>query len=86
MTRLTGRDQRLRNRTACSLAHMAVGVAGCRAIGAVLVRFGALVLMGVVADMHALGAFLVRAVRRSRSPEGLQRQQQKQEDGEPAAH
>lgn len=72
--------------TTCAMADVTVRMAGGRPIRAVLVHLGFLVLVGVVTQMHALGRLLVLTVRRSRSPEGLQRQKHEQENGEPATH
>lgn len=68
------------------MADVTVRMAGGRPIRAVLVHLGFLVLVSVVPQMYALRFLLVRAVRSSRSPEGLQRQEHEQEDGEPATH
>lgn len=53
----------------------------------VLADVHVLVLVLMVAEMLGSGLrLLMLAVRRSRSPDGLQRQQNEKDDGEPAAH
>lgn len=45
-----------------------------------------MVVVGVVADMEGLRFLFVLAIRRRRSPDGLQRKQHEEEDGNPATH
>lgn len=52
----------------------------------VQVTLGTLMLVRVVPQVHCGGAVLVLAVRRSRSPDGLQRKEDEEQDSEPAAH
>jgi hypothetical protein len=47
---------------------------------------GTLMLVGMVTNMEADGLLLVLAIRRRRSPNGLQRKQNQKEDGNPATH
>ncbi|MBX3670932.1 MAG: hypothetical protein KF778_21245 [Rhodocyclaceae bacterium] len=45
-----------------------------------------MVVVGVVAYMEGLRYLFVLAIRRRRSPNGLQRKQHQEEDGNPATH
>lgn len=74
------------NHSARSVTHVAIGMDGARAIGAAQVLVSSLVFVRMVPNVHARRALLMRAVRRRRGPEGLQREQHEQENGEPAAH
>lgn len=46
----------------------------------------AMVVMSVVADMESRRFLFVLTIRRRRSPDGLQRKQDQEEDGYPATH
>lgn len=83
---LSGGHQRRCNRSARPVTHVAVSMAGAQAIGAAQVLVRSLVLVRMVANVHARRALLMLAVRRRCGPEGLQREQHEQENGEPAAH
>jgi len=75
-----------------AMADVAVAVLGAGTIGAgvvavdigrrVLGRVGVLVFGLVVPDVVARGAAFVLAVRRRRSPDGLQREQHQQKEGD----
>ena len=68
------------------MTHVAIGMQGRQPTSTVFVELVALVLVRVMPDVHADRNLLVGAVRRSGNPEGLQRKQYQEEDGEPAAH
>lgn len=68
------------------MAHMTVSVIVCGRFGAIVVLLHALVLVGVVSHVHGRRVFLVRAVRRGRGPDSLQRQQHQEENSEPTTH
>jgi hypothetical protein len=69
------------------MAHLAIAIVHARqfAVGAIHM-VGTLMLVGMVTNMEAGGFFLVLAIRRRRSPNGLQRKQNQKEDGNPEAH
>lgn len=46
----------------------------------------AMVVMSVVADMESRRFLFMLAIRRRHSPDGLQRKQYQEEDGNPATH
>lgn len=73
--------------TTKSMASLAITIVETRQliVGAVSVAH-AMVVMGVVADMKSLRFLFVLAIRRRRSPDGLQRKQYQEEDGNPATH
>lgn len=83
-----GRPSQRRHRSRRAVAHVAVRMVRKAARGRwlLVVRFGTLMLVGVVPHMHGGGAFFVLAIRRSRSPDGLQRQQHEQKNRKPASH
>ncbi len=72
------------------MADMTVGVTACSCFGAIVlllsVLLRVLVRVGVVSHVHGRRVFLVRAVRRCRSPDGLERQQHQEENSEPTTH
>ncbi|SRR5574343_871278 len=70
-----------------SMAGLAVAIVEARQliVGAVSVAHP-MVVMGVMADMEGLRFLFVLAIRRRRSPDGLQRKQHQEEDGNPATH
>ncbi len=70
-----------------SMAGLAVAIveAGYLIVRAVSVAH-AMVVMGVVADMESRRFLFVLAIRRRHSPDGLQRKQYQEEDGNPATH
>ena len=70
-----------------SMAGLAVAIVEARQliVGAVIVAHP-MVVMGVMADMEGLRFLFVLAIRRRRSPDGLQRKQHQEEDGNPATH
>lgn len=73
--------------TAIGMTRLAVPIIGARqiAVGAIWMA-GPLMLMGVVTHMKAGRLLLVLAIRRRRSPDGLQRKQNQKEEGNPAMH
>ena len=75
---------------ACPLADMTVGMTACSCFEAIVVRLRVLlrvlVRVGVVSHVHGRRVFLVRAIRRCRSPDGLERQQHEEENSEPTTH
>ena len=69
------------------MAGLAVAIVEARQliVGAVSVAHP-MVVMGVMADMEGLRFLFVLAIRRRRSPDGLQRKKYQEEDGNPATH
>ena len=70
-----------------SMAGLAVAIVEARQliVGTVSVAH-AMVVMSVVADMESRWFLFVLTIRRRRSPDGLQRKQDQEEDGYPATH
>lgn len=70
-----------------SMAGLAVAIVEARQliVGTVSVAH-AMVVMGMVPDMESRWFFFVLTIRRRRSPDGLQRKQDQEEDGNPATH
>jgi hypothetical protein len=73
--------------TAKSMTCLAIAISHARqfAVGAICI-VGTLMLVGMVTNMEAGGLVLVLAIRRRRSPNGLQRKKKQKEDGNPATH
>lgn len=69
------------------VADMAVDMRCAHRSGRVFVASArVLMLVGMMAQMGCRWCLLVAAVRRSRSPQGLQRQQHQQQNGQPTTH
>ena len=70
-----------------SMAGMAIAMVKIRQLMVRAVSVAhAMVVMSVVADMESRRFLFVLAIRRRRSPDGLQRKKYQEEDGNPAAH
>ncbi len=73
--------------TTKSMASLAVTIVETRQLMVRAVSVAhAMVVMSVVADMESRRFLFVLAIRRRRSPDGLQRKQYQEEDGNPATH
>ena len=74
-------------RTAKCMTSLAIAIVHARQFAVGVIRMvSPLMLMGMVTNMEAGRLFLVLAIRRRRSPNGLQRKQNQKEDGNPATH